>query len=251
MSRDREQEVADAFVSLASSLANGYDVVDLLNQLTTECVRLLDVPAASLLLADGLGVLHLLAASSERIRLLELFQLQRDEGPCRDCFHSGAPVSVADLDTAAERWPNFVPAAREAGFASVHAVPMRLRDKVLGSLGLFGTEVGDLAPRDLALGQALADVASVALVQEQAAVDGIAVNEQLQQALTSRIVIEQAKGLLAQQGDLDMVTAFAVMRRYARDHNRRLTELAQEVVARTMTADELVRHARSKDVENA
>jgi hypothetical protein len=245
---DREAEVADAFVSLASSLANGYDVVDLLSQLTAECVRLLNVPAAGLLLADGLGVLHLLAASSERMRLLELFQLQRDEGPCRDCFHSGAPVSVPDLDEERERWPQFVPAALEAGFASVHAVPMRWRDEVLGSLGLFGTDVGALEPRDLALGQALADVATVALVQEQAAVDRIAVNDQLQQALTSRIVIEQAKGLLAQQGDLDMLTAFAILRRYARDHNRRLTDLAQEVVERKLSARELLHHARSKGV---
>ncbi|MCW2545162.1 MAG: hypothetical protein JWM40_2714 [Frankiales bacterium] len=251
MTRDRELEVADAFVSLASSLANGYDVVDLLSQLTAECVQLLDVPAAGLLLTDGLGVLHLMAASSERMRLLELFQLQRDQGPCLDCFRSGAPVSIADLEQEEQRWPQFVPAAREAGFASVHALPMRWREDVLGALGLFGTEVGALAPRDLALGQALADVASVALVQEQAAVDRIAVNEQLQQALTSRIVLEQAKGLLAQQGGLDMVSAFTVLRRYARDHNRRLTDLAQEVVDRKLNATELLRHARSKGISTS
>ena len=248
MSRDREQQVVDAFVSLASRLANGYDVVDLLNQLTTECVSLLPVPAAGLLLADGLGVLHLMAASSEGIRLLELVQIQRDEGPCRDCFHSGAPVVIADLEQEHQRWPQFVPAAQQAGFVSVSAVPMRWRDEVLGSLGLFGTEVGALDERDLALGQALADVASVALVQQQEAVDRLAVNDQLQQALTSRIILEQAKGLLAQQGDLDMVTAFTVLRRYARDHNRRLTDLAQEVVDRSLSAAELLTHARSKGI---
>lgn len=180
MSRTREVEVTQTFVSLAGSLANGYDVVELLDGLTAGCARLLDIDSAGLLLADGLGVLHVLAASSDRTRQLEVFQLQREEGPCRDCFHGGAPVSVPDLDQAVHRWPQFVPAAQAAGFASVHALPMRLRDNVLGALGLFGTTVGALNPADLSLGQALADVASVALVQDRAAADRIVVNEQLQ-----------------------------------------------------------------------
>jgi hypothetical protein len=144
MTQDREREVTQAFVSLASSLATGYDVVDLLNSLTTECARLLDVASAGLLLADPLGVLHVLAASTEHTRQLELFQIQRDEGPCLDCFRSGQPVSIADLSSAVDRWPQFVAGARIAGFASVHALPMRLRTNTLGSLGLFGTTVGSL-----------------------------------------------------------------------------------------------------------
>ena len=246
MRGDREAEVAKAFVELASSLANGDDVVDLLSRLTVDCVRLLDVASAGLLLADPLGVLHVMAASSEGTRQLEVLQLQRQEGPCLECFLGGAPVAVADLQQMVLRWPQFVPAAQAAGFASVHALPLRLRDNVLGALGLFGTEVGALNDDDLRLGQALADVASVALVQDRAATDRAAVNEQLQTALTSRVVLEQAKGVLAQRGGLDMAEAFSVLRRYARDHNVRLTEAAQAVVSRTLPAQLLIEHAQSE-----
>lgn len=246
MTRTREAEVARSFVTLASSLANGYDVVDLLDELTTDCARLLDVASAGLLLADARGVLHIMAASSEQTRQLEVFQLQRDEGPCLECYRDGTAVSVANLDEAADRWPQFVPAARSLGFASVHALPMRLRDNVLGALGLFGTEVGSLNDEDLALGQALADVASVALVQDRAAADRAVVNEQLQTALTSRVVLEQAKGVLAQRGALEMTQAFTVLRNYARDNNLRLTEVARAVVARSLPAQQVLDHARSR-----
>ena len=246
MKEDREAAVTQAFVELASSLASGYDVVDLLSGLTSDCARLLDIASAGLLLADGLGVLHVLAASSEQTRLLEVFQLQRAEGPCRECFLTGTPVSVPDLEEEADRWPQFVPAAKAAGFASVHALPMRLRDSVLGTLGLFGAAPGALNPEDLTLGQALADVASVALVQSRAVTDQAAVSEQLQTALASRVVLEQAKGILAQQGGLDMSEVFGVLRRYARDHNLRLTDVAQAVVSRSLPAKQLLDHAHSR-----
>ena len=244
MSGPREREVTRAFVQLASSLANGYDVVELLSGLTADCAQLLDVASAGLLLADRRGVLHVMAASSERTRQLEVFQLQRADGPCRDCYLDGRPVSAPDLQEEIERWPQFVPAALEAGFASVHALPMRLRDQVLGALGLFGTTAGPLDSDDLSLGQALADVASVALVQDQATTDQKSVNEQLQTALTSRIVLEQAKGVLAQRGSLPMEEAFSVLRRYARDHNLRLTAVAEAVVARRLPAQQLLDVAR-------
>ena len=246
MTESRERDVTRAFVELASSLANGYDVVDLLSALTADCARLLDVASAGLLLADGRGVLHVVAASSERTRQLELFQVQRADGPCRDCYLDGAPISVPDLNDATDRWPSFAPTALRAGFVSVHAVPMRLRDHILGALGLFGTTAGPLDPDDLSLGQALADVASVALVQDKATSDQRSVNEQLQTALNSRIVLEQAKGVLAQQGALPMEEAFAVLRRYARDHNLRLTGVAEAVVARQLSAEQLLeRRGRS------
>jgi GAF domain-containing protein len=244
MSDSREREISRAFVTLASSLANGYDVVDLLSGLTADCAHLLDVASAGLLLADGRGVLHVMAASSERTRQLEVFQVQRADGPCRDCFLDGSPVSAPDLHEEAERWPQFVPAALDAGFVSVHAVPMRLRDNLLGALGLFGTTVGSLSPDDLSLAQALADVASVALVQDKVTSDQKSVNEQLQAALNSRIVLEQAKGVLAQQGSLQMEEAFAVLRRYARNNNLRLTAVAEAVVARRLSAQQLVEHSR-------
>lgn len=245
MSADREHILTQAFVSIANSLVDGVDVVELLSGLTTDCARLLDVASAGLLLADGHGALHVLAASSERTRDLEMFQLQREQGPCLDCYRTGAPVEVDDLAAEAERWPHFVAAALAAGFVSVHAVPLRLRDTVLGALNLFGNQVGPLPPDDLDLAQALAHVASIALVAEKAAGDRETINQQLQQALTSRILIEQAKGVLAQLGNLEMDQSFAVLRRYSRDHNRRLSEVAREVVSRQLSAADLLVHAKT------
>lgn len=246
MTAPREGQVAEAFVSLATSLASGYDVVELLTLLVDDCARLLDVAQAGLLLADGLGTLHVMAASSEGTRALEVLQLQRAQGPCLDCFHSGAPVSAVDLEQEVDRWPQFVPAARSAGFASVHAVPMRLRDRQLGALGLFGASPGALNDSDLALGQALADVASVALVQDRAVADRTLVNEQLQRALNSRVILEQAKGVIAQSGTLDMSDSFAMLRRFARDHNRTLSDVAQTVVGRTLPAAVIIEYVRSR-----
>ncbi len=246
MSTDRERGISQAFVALASNLADGADVVDLLSGLTSDCARLLDISSAGLLLADQREVLHVVAASSERTRNLELFQLQREQGPCLDCYRTGTAVSAPDLAQEADRWPQFVAAATGAGFASVHALPMRLRDKVFGTLGLFGTQTGHLNEDDLSLGQALAHVASVALVAERAASDQVLLNEQLQSALTSRVLVEQAKGLIAQLGDLDMDSAFAVLRRYARDHNERLTDVARRTVSRELSARVLLDHAMHK-----
>ncbi len=241
-----ERDVTGAFVSLASALAAGDDVVDLLTILTAQCARLLDVASAGLLLADERGVLHVLAASSERTRELQLFQVQREDGPCRDSYRDGAPISVPDLAAEIGRWPQFAPHALAAGFASVHALPMRLRQSKLGTLGLFGTAIGKLNAEDLSLGQALADVASVALVQDRTANDRAAINVQLQTALTSRVVLEQAKGVLAQQGQLEMHDAFVVLRGYARDHNLRLTDLATAVAGRQVSGLLLLEHAQRR-----
>ncbi|HVE74159.1 MAG TPA: GAF and ANTAR domain-containing protein [Mycobacteriales bacterium] len=240
MTVDRELAVSAAFVRLATSLADGDDMVALLSALTTECAELLDIASAGLLLADRSGILHVMAASSERTRNLELFQLQRDQGPCLDCFHTGAAVSVPDLKGEVDRWPTFVAAALELGFASLHALPMRLRAHVFGALGLFGTTVGSLTEEDLRLAQALAHVASVALVVERAATDTTAINEQLQQALTTRVQIEQAKGLLAHHGELDMDDAFHTMRDYARAHELRLSELARLLVSRELPTQQVL-----------
>jgi hypothetical protein len=235
-----------AFVSIANTLARGYDAVDLFSGLTTHCADLLGIASAGLLLADGHGTLHLMAASSEKTRDLELFQLQRQEGPCLDSYHHGTPVSVPDLARERDRWPQFVAAATTAGFASVHALPMRLRDAALGTLGLFGTEPGALDEEDLALGQALADVASIALIAERAAGDPDAINDRLQDALHNRIVLEQAKGLLAELGDLDIDEASALLRRYARSRDQRLSDVAAAVVAGEPAARDVLDHDRSE-----
>jgi GAF domain-containing protein len=246
MSTDREHAITQAFVSIGNSMVDGADVVDLLSGLTSDCARLLDIASAGLLLADDQGVLHVLAASSERTRDLEIFQLQRDQGPCLDCFHTGQQVSVNDLNRETERWPEFVAAATAAGFAAVHALPMRLRGTVLGALNLFGDKAGALAADDLALAQALAHVASIALITDKATSDERTINQQLQAALSSRVMIEQAKGILAQVGILDMDQAFTTLRSYARDHDERLSEVAEHLISGRLAAQQLLDHATTK-----
>lgn len=246
MTAGREREVMRALLSLADYLVSGDDVVDLFTELTADCARMLDVASCGLLLADGRGVLHVIAASSEDTRDLELFQVQREEGPCLDCFHSGSPVSVPDLDAERETWPMFAAAAAATGFRSVHALPLKLRGEVLGALGLFGASTGALNEDDLALGAALAHVSAVALVARRVAVDSEVLAEQLKTALDTRVLLEQAKGLLAAHGDLDMDQAFRVLRRYARDHNLSLGAVAAALVRRETRAADLLRHVSAK-----
>jgi hypothetical protein len=243
---DREQAVTRAFVSIATALVGDEDVADLATTLTGACAQMLGVASAGLLLVDSEGVLGLAAASSQDTRSLGLFALQCEQGPCLECFDEGVPVSIADLAPERQRWPIFVPNALAAGFVSVHALPMRLRGERLGTLGLFGRTAGALSDADLVLGQALADVASVALVADRTTTDQSRITAQLQTALDSRVVIEQAKGQLAQLAGLDMEDAFRLLRGYARDRNERLSEVARQLVAREIAGAQLVEHARTK-----
>jgi len=247
----REHDIIHAFVELSNELVDGYDIVDLLTDWTENCARLLDVAAAGLLIADGRGVLHLIAASSERTHYLEVIQLQRDQGPCLDSFHTGTTVSVPDLNAESHRWPTFAGVAGSLGFASVHAVPMRLQNTVLGTLGLFGNTPGRLNDSDLALAQALVHVASVALVNERSASDREVVNAQLQHALISRVVLEQAKGVLAASGNLEIEDAFTLLRRYARGHGHKLTDVAQQLVDRDIDGHDLIEYANSTSIIDA
>lgn len=227
----REQHLAAAFVELVDTLVDDYDVVDLLDRLVGHSVRLLDVTAAGLLLDDQRGnALRVLAASSERTRLLELFQLQTDQGPCLDCVRTGRPVSTPDLNAAATRWPRFVPVAIQQGFHAVHALPLRLRNQTIGALNLFHDRPATLTPDDLRLGQALADAATIGILHERAIRRGETLIEQLQTALNSRVIIEQAKGFLADRGGFDVDQAFDLLRGYARNHNLRLSDTARQVV---------------------
>ena len=225
----RETRVLDAVVSLVDSLLADFDVVDLLTELTERCAQLLDVEAAGLLLVDPLEQLRLLAATSEKTRELELFQLQADEGPCMDCYSTGQPVSVADLQTEADRWPRFVSAAQDAGFASVHAVPMRAAGIVLGALGLFGARPGALSDADLLVGQTLAHIASVAILQEHPPTPWT-VMPQLRSALTSRVLVEQAKGFLRESLDVSVGQAFQLLRNYSRTNGEHLTDVARRLM---------------------
>ncbi len=230
MSSDREGDVLSAVVSLVDSLLDGFDVVDLLTDLTEQCVDLLDVASSGLLLADARGQLHLMAATSKSTEALELFQLQRDEGPCLDCFASGGSVSVPDLEADSSRWPQFVPAALASGHRSVHATPMRAAGTVIGALGLFGSSTGALDPSDLAVADALAHVATVAILQEKAP-SPTAVRPRLRSALSSRVVVEQAKGYLHERLEVPLDTAFELLRLHARVEGLRLTDLARMLIS--------------------
>lgn len=221
--------LADVFVEMADTLVDDFDLIDFLHTLTERCVQVLGVAAAGLLLTDGQGTLQVVAASSERTRLLELFQLQTDEGPCLDCFRSAAPISVPDLATGG-RWPRFTSAAAEVGFAAVQALPMRLRNEIIGALNLYDVGPGALDQERLRIGQALADIATVGLLQQRAIQRHGVIAEQLQTALNSRILIEQAKGLLAERLQLSVSEAFTLLRAAARRSNRRLSDLARVLV---------------------
>jgi GAF domain-containing protein len=227
--------LSQTFVELTDTMVADFDVIDFLHVLTDRSVQLLDASAAGLLLADPRGELRVVAASSEAARLLELFQIQNDQGPCLDCFRAGRPVDSGDLAAAEQRWPRFAPAAQRAGFAAVQALPMRLREQVIGALNLFRATPGPFDPADVRVGQALADVATISLLHERSVRRSDTLNEQLQTALNSRVVIEQAKGKLAERLHLDMDQAFNLLRDYARTRNLRLSDLAQAFIDGSQT----------------
>ena len=230
----RETRLAEAFVTLTDKLVAGYDVVELVHYLVEISVELLDATAAGLVLADGTGGLNVLASTSANVELLESLQIRTGAGPCVECYATGEPQSVADVTRLEARWPEFAPLALQQGFRSVHAVPLRLRHQTIGALNLFRTETGALAEQDRLTAQALADVATIGVLQERAVRDGAGIVERLQYALRSRVVIEQAKGVLAQHGDLDMDQAFVLLRGYARRHDLPLTQVGQSVVDRDL-----------------
>ena len=232
----RETALLDAFVRLADTLVDDFDILDLLHGLTADCVLLFGTAAAGLLVSDEDDTLQLVASSSEGARLVELFQLQADEGPCLDCHRSGRPVSAPDL-VGSGRWPRFTPWATEQGFRSVHAIPMRLRGETIGALNLFGAETGAMAPDDLRVAQALADAATITVLQERSLAAREAVTDRLQATLRRRAVVEQAKGVLAEVGGLDMGDAFVRLRDHAHEIRQPLTTLARRIVSRETGTD--------------
>lgn len=225
----RETLLARAFVELADTLVDDFDVVELLTRLADHCVGVLGTAAAGLLLSGPDGVLRVMASSSDTVRMLELEEVAVEEGPGFDCFHGAAPVINQPLE-ADGRWPSFGPHAIDAGFRSVHALPMRLRGTVIGALTLFHVEPSEMTEDDIEAARALAAVATIAILQHRAALEAQLLNDQLTHALNSRVVIEQAKGMVAERRGLDLDQAFALLRSYARDHNVRLADLAREVI---------------------
>ena len=233
----REALLARTMVELADTLVDDFDVVELLTLLTSRCVERLDVSAAGLMLVAPEGDLRVVASSSEEMRLVELFEIQSQEGPCPDCYRTGEPSLNPNLATEDGRWPRFAPVAINAGFRAVHALPMRLRGVTIGALNLFRTAEGFLDDDDVVAAQALADVATIAILQHRAALAAHVVVDQLNQALNSRIVIEQAKGILAERAGLDMEGAFSWLRHHARNHNLLLVDVAQSVIDGTLAPD--------------
>jgi GAF domain-containing protein len=223
--------LARVFVEVADTLVDEFDLIEFFQTLATHTAGLLDASPVGLLIADQRGRLEFMAASDENVKLLELFQVQEQEGPCLDAYRTGAPVVNADLRDAAARWPAFAPHAAAAGYRSVHAFPLRLRSEKIGALNVFSTKVGGrLDDHDIRIVQALADVASIGLLQQRAITRAELITEQLQGALNSRIIVEQAKGAVAQARGVSVDEAFDLIRRYSRSHSRRLSDVAQIII---------------------
>jgi GAF domain-containing protein len=235
----RETTLARTFVELADTLVADFDVVELLTLLTDRCIDILDVEAAGIMLAAADGDLRVMASSSEAMRVLELFEVQAEEGPCLDCYRGGQPVVNQNLLEVNGRWPRFAPEALAAGFQSVHALPMRLRGTVVGALNLFNVVPGGMPQADIDAAQALADVATIAILQHRAVLESQVLNDQLNQALNSRVVLEQAKGMVAERESLNMEQSFFRLRTHARNHNLRLVDVAIAVIGGALRPEDL------------
>lgn len=226
-----DSRLAETFVALADTLVADFDVFDLFDRLVAASVALLGASAAGLLLDDQRGNLALVSSSDDESRLLELFQLEADEGPCLECVRRAELVVCADLEGERGRWPRFVPAALEAGYSSVLAVPLRLRDQTIGGLNLFSAAGQVISEANQRVAQALADVATIGILQQRTAHRNTVLAEQLQHALNSRVVIEQAKGIIAERGGLDMAEAYSRLRQHARSRSLKMSDVARSVVA--------------------
>jgi len=235
----REQRLAEVFVELADTLVAEFDVVEFLHSLADSTVELLPVDATGIMLVDQHGQLRTMASSSEEARLVELFVVQNDEGPCRDCVDTGESVVNIAFSESATRWPGFTAAALAAGFGSCHVLPLRLRGEVVGAMNLFCVGVEHLDESNVTLGQAMADVATIGLLQHRAVIERGVLAEQLQTALNSRVMLEQAKGMLAERGEMSVGDAFKLMRNHARRGGQPLSLVAAGVLDGSITTSTL------------
>jgi GAF domain-containing protein len=235
----REQLLVETFVTLADTLVDDYDVIDFLQALAEGCVDLLDVTAAGIMLADPHGSLRHAACSSEQMRLVELFELQVEQGPCFDAFRDRTAVVSDSVDETARRWPKFAPGAAEHGFVFVSAVPMRLRTQSIGALNLFSSARHGLTDNDLRVAQGMADVATIGILQQRAIQDATELAGHLESALESRIVIEQAKGVIAQHDRISVDDAFARIRTFARSNHLLLSATARRIVDGSLSLRDL------------
>lgn len=238
MSSDRR--FAQTMLELSDTLVSGFDIVDFLHTLVLRCAELLDASDVGLMLADLQGGLKIMAYTSERAHGLEYFELVNQEGPCLDCFNSGETILGDDLETEPARWPRFAPAARELGFRAVQALPLRCRDQVIGALNVFHENPVPFDEDNVLAARAMADIATIGLLQERAVKETRILAEQLQVALNGRLVIEQAKGVIAERTHLPMDEAFELLRTYARANHARLGDVANSILAGSLTASTLL-----------
>ncbi|NQX26517.1 GAF and ANTAR domain-containing protein [Microbacteriaceae bacterium VKM Ac-2854] len=230
MTTSRERRLVETFVTLADTLVDDYDVVDLLQQLVERCTELFGASAAGIVLTDLNGELEVIASSDEDARLIELLQLSSGNGPCIEAFQTGEVVVVPDVLHVPAESSEFRDLAVQLGIASAHAVPMRLRTRTIGSLNVFGASSGRLTEDDAVAVRALADVATIGILHQRALAESDIIRSQLQRALDSRIIIEQAKGVIAYTKQIDVEQAFAILRGHARRTSTALTVVAERVV---------------------
>ena len=240
----RETRITTAFVAVADTLTTDFDVIDLLHTLVEQCTTILDTDAGGLMLVDGAGQLELMTSTSEAADFVEVMQLNGDSGPCIDCFTGGIAVSVPDIEKGGAKWPGFQRAALEKGFLSAHAVPLKLRGQVIGTMNLFAHQTGALSVRDAAVAQALADVATIGILQERVIRESNILAEQLHRALDSRVLVEQAKGIICHSLSVSMDEAFAVLRAYARDNNLTIRGVAESISNLSVSVESIVRPVR-------
>ena len=236
--RTREEKLLETFATLADTLVADYDVVDLLQTLVDTCHDLLDTSAAGILLADATGELEVIASTSEASRLVETMQLSAEAGPCIESFRTGEAVSLTDMSQAPEEWSRFRDSALEQGFASVHAIPLRLRETTIGTLNLLRDVVGELDPADAITARAFADVATIGILHERTLRESTIVSQQLQTALNRRIIIEQAKGVVAHTQRVPVDEAFTLIREYARAHRLPISQVAARLVEMSLDLTE-------------
>ncbi len=241
MTDSQKEWLASTFVELADTLVAEFDVVDFLTMLVARCTAFLDGPEVGLAVANRSGKLRVLASSTQRMKLLELVEVQSDEGPCRDSFHTGQQIINQNVDVAQAQWPLFIPMARTAGFLMLHAFPMKLRGDSIGAINIFDTNRREMSTHQAAIVQAFADVATIGILQERSAADSALLTSQLNKALATRVIIEQAKGVVAEHLKTTMDEAFNLLRGYARSHNQRLTDVARCVAGGTLPATSLAR----------
>lgn len=232
-----DRQLGQAVGEITDALVQDFDVVDVATQVVTSCAELVGADNVGLLVADAAGQLRLLAATSEEAHVIESFQVEGGDGPCLEAFTTGELVSAGSPGEIAGRWPHFARIAQREGIGAVFAAPLTMRGRPIGSLNVFSEAPGELDADARRKVELLAGLATVALTQAERVRDHATTVQQLQTALTSRVAIEQAKGVLIAATGVDVDEAFARLRAYARANRRRLSEVALDVVERRLDAE--------------